>query len=108
MMCAPCPSRVPGLNACVCGPIGNGGLYNELKDLNVLQRLELTYATKMRARELYKLIFEKITTVAGVCALANHDNPPDSLWWDPCGGQPNPCPSYQKGRDMLMKELTPT
>jgi hypothetical protein len=105
MMCAPRPSRVPDLNAWVTGPIGSGGLYGELKDLNVLQRLGLTFTSKMKARELYKLIFDKIPTVAGVCALTNHDNPPDSLWWDPCGRTPSPCPSHQKGREMLMKEL---
>lgn len=105
MMCAPCPSRVPGLNACVCGPIGSGGLYNELKDLNVLQRLGLTFESRMKARELYRLLLDKIPTPAGVCALANRDNAVESLWWDPCGKTSNPCPSYAKGREALMKEL---
>jgi hypothetical protein len=100
MMCAPCPSRIPELNACVCGPIGSGGLYNELKDLNVLQRLGLTYGTTRKARELYRLIFKKIPTVAGVCALKNEDHPRDSLWWDPCGDLKPPTP-YEKGREML-------
>ena len=104
-MCAPCPSRVAGLNACVCGPIGNGGLYNELKDLNVLQRLGLTFASKMKARELYRLLLDKIPTLAGVCALTNGDNPSESLWWDPCGKTSNPCPNYAKGREMLIKEF---
>lgn len=105
MMCAPCPSRVPGLNACVCGPIGSGGLYNELKDLNVLQRLGLTFESKMKARELYRLLLDKIPTPAGVCALVNHDNPAQSLWWDPCGKTSTPCPSYAKGREALLKAL---
>jgi hypothetical protein len=105
MMCAPCSSRVPGLNACVCGPCGNGGLYNELKDLNVLERLGLTFASKMKARDLYRLLLEKIPSVAGVCALPNHDNPAESLWWDPCGSKSNPCPNYAKGREKLIKEL---
>lgn len=104
MMCAPCPSRVPELNACVCGPIGSGGLYNELKDLNMLQRLDLTYGTMMPARELFKLIFDRIPTVTGVCALNNGDNPPDSLWWDPCGDAKRPG-NYEKGREMLMAEF---
>jgi len=101
MMCAPCPSRVSDLNACVCGPIGSGGLYGEVKDLNVLQRLGLTYGSAMKARELFKLIFERIPTVTGVCALNNYDNPPNSFWWDPCGSKKPPT-NYEKGREMLM------
>ena len=107
MMCAPCPSRVPELNACVCGPIGSGGLYNELKDLNVLQRLGLSFGATLKARELYRLILERIPTDAGVCALENRENPPFSIWWDPCGDPKRPRPSaYQKGREMLRKELS--
>ena len=105
-MCAPCPNRVPGLNSCVTGPVGTGGLYGELKDLNVLQRLGLTFDDKMKARELYKLIFEKIPTLSGVCALTNHENPKESLWWDPCGGRSDPCPNYAKGIAALKKEMS--
>jgi hypothetical protein len=103
MMCAPCPSRVVGINACVCGPIHTGGLYNELKDLNVLQRLGLTFGTTMKARELYRLIFEKIPSVAGVCALENQDKARESPWWDPCGAEKHP--AYEKGRKELMEKL---
>jgi hypothetical protein len=106
MMCAPCPSRVPELNGCVCGQIGSGGLYNELKDLNVLQRLGLSMGTTMKARDLYRLILERIPTDAGVCALENRQNPPFSIWWDPCGDPKRPRPSaYQKGVEMLRREF---
>jgi hypothetical protein len=106
MMCAPCPSRVPELNACVCGPIGSGGLYNELKDLNVLQRLGLSFGASLKARDLYRLILERIPSDAGVCALENRENPAFSIWWDPCGDPKRPRPSaYQKGREMLRKEF---
>ena len=98
MMCAPCPGRVPELNGCV------HGVYQELKDLNVLHRLGLTYGATMKAGELYKLIFERIPTVAGVCALPG--NPSDFfVWRDPCGQNPVPCPNYVKGRQMLMREF---
>jgi hypothetical protein len=107
MMCAPCAARAPELNACVCGPISSGGLYNELKDLNLLQRLGLTYGTTMKARELFKLIFERVPSALGVCALNNHGNPPNSFWWDPCGesnvkgGNKN----YEKGRKELLSSI---
>ncbi|MBU0715711.1 MAG: hypothetical protein KJ964_10190 [Verrucomicrobia bacterium] len=104
MMCGPCPNRVHKLNACVCGNIGSGGLYNEMKDLNVLQVLGLTYGTTMDARSLYKLIFERIPKTGGVCALDSRIAPL-SVWRDGCGASPAPCPNYAKGREMLMKEL---
>ena len=104
MMCAPCAARVPELNACVCGPIGSGGLYNELKDLNVLQRAGLTYGTTMKARSLFKLLLEKIPTIVGICALRNDGKAPNSFWWDPCG-EKKPPTNYEKGREALLEEL---
>ena len=104
MMCAPCPGRIPELDGCVCGIIGSGGLYNELKDLNVLQQLGLTYGATMPAGELYTRIFDRFPTVAGVCAL-EHDLPDFAVWHDPCGTKSPPCPNYAKGRQMLIREL---
>lgn len=106
MMCGPCPGRVHRLNACVCGAIGSGGLYNEMKDLNVLQALGLTYGATMNARALYKLIFERIPKTGGICALDSRIAQ-ISVWRDGCGGNPAPCPNYEKGREMLMKEFAP-
>lgn len=104
MMCGPCPDRVAERNACVCGAIGSGGLYNEMKDLNVLQALGLTYGATMKAKDMYRLIFERIPKVDGICALA-----PEivdlSVWRDACGRTPGFCPTYEKGREMLTKEL---
>ena len=104
MMCGPCPTRVPKLNACVCGPICSGGLYNEMKDLNVLQALGLTYGTTMKAREMYKLIFERIPKTDGICAL-DSSVADLSVWHDGCGERAPCCPKYQKGREILMKEF---
>lgn len=104
MMCGPCPSRVAESNACVCGSICSGGLYNEMKDLNVLQAAGLTYGATMKAREMYQLIFERIPKTAGVCALDN-DVAELSVWRDGCGRSTAPCPSYEEGRELLTKEL---
>lgn len=104
MMCAPCPSRVAKLNACKCGTIGSGGLYNEMKDLNVLQALGLTYGATLKAGALYKLIFERMKKPDGICALDSRIAQ-FSIWRDCCGGKIDPCPHYAKGREMLMQEF---
>jgi hypothetical protein len=103
MMCAPCPNRVPKLNACV-NVLGAGGLSNEKRDLDMLQKLGLEFGSTMKARELFHLIFEKIPTTQEIC---QRDNPCPSVWWDPCGednikkGNAN----YEKGRRELMEQL---
>jgi len=104
MMCGPCPSRVARLNACVCGPIKSGGLYNEMKDLNVLQRTGLTYGSTMKACDLYKLILERVPDTQGVCALPVDGKPPYSIWFDPCGDKKHP--NYDKGREQLLPKFT--
>jgi len=70
MICAPCPYYNKQYNDCI-GNMGRCSLYCDLKDLNVLQRLGLKYGVIMNARKLYYMIFEKIPTVAGVCAIEN-------------------------------------
>ncbi len=110
MLCGPCPSRVAGLNGCVTGAFGTGGLYNELKNLNVLQALGLTYGVTMKAKELYELLlerFDRVSKLAGVCAMRG-DIPDSSMWRDVCGKRPGFCPGYEKGREMLMNEYAKT
>jgi hypothetical protein len=104
-ICAPCPYRNSQLGWCVTGKISAGGLYCELKDLNVLQRLGLTYGTTLKARDLYKLIFNRMPTVVGVCALDPNNKSPYSVWRDACGGAPDAERNYLKGRAELMAKL---
>lgn len=103
MMCAPCPARVPELNACV-NVLGSGGLSNEKRDLDMLQKLGLEFGSTMKARELFRLIFEKIPSTQEIC---QRNNPSPSVWWDGCGEsnlkQGNA--SYEKGRRELMTEF---
>ncbi|MEN6645526.1 MAG: hypothetical protein ABFE08_24030 [Armatimonadia bacterium] len=101
-MCAPCPSRIDGNDGCVCGKIGSGGLYNQVKDVNVLQALGLTYGTVMEAREMYRLIFDRIPAVSGVCVLNSIPVPEYSVWHDGCSNNPQPG-AYEKGREMLRE-----
>ena len=104
MMCAPCPWRVPALSACVTGRNCSGGLYNQMKDLNVLQALGLTYGTRMKAGDFYKLALEKMPTTAWVCALDNTGLMPHSWWWNACDARA-PQTRYEKGREQLLKQM---
>lgn len=101
MMCAPCPNRAPELNACV-NVKGSGGLPNQLRDLRTLQKLGLTFGTTMKARELFKLIFERIPSTLEICRF---DSPNPSVWWDDCGARITDNESYHKGREALMREF---
>ncbi len=102
MMCAPCPARVPALNACV-NVLGSGGLSNEKRDLDMLRLLGLEFGSVMPARALYRLIFERIPSTAEVCKREGSVSP--CCWWDGCGesnvtaGSAN----YEQGRRELME-----
>ncbi len=100
MMCAPCPMRVPEINACV-NVAGSGGLSNEKRDLDLLQKLGLTYGSTMPARELLQLLLERVPTTQAIC---RRDNPSPSVWWDGCGEDniEKGNASYEKGREMLL------
>jgi hypothetical protein len=104
MMCAPCPARVPELNACV-NVLGSGGLSNEKRDLDMLQVLGLQFGSAVGARDLFRLIFERIPSTQPICKREGSSCP--SVWWDGCGesnvkqGNEN----YEKGRKELMERL---
>lgn len=102
-MCAPCPHRT-GAGCCVIGALSCGGLYNEAKDLNVLQAIGLTYGTVMDAREIIALVFEHIPSAGGVCALTKVDLPDFSVWKDGCSKGSAPWP-YDTGREMLLDQF---
>jgi hypothetical protein len=102
MMCAPCPHRVPALNACV-NVLGSGGLSNEKRDLDVLHQLGLRYGSTMKARELYRLVFARIRTSLDICGREGNCCP--SIWWDRSCGDPDPKTRhrlYEEGREELM------
>lgn len=103
MMCAPCPHRAPGLNACV-NVLGSGGLSNEKRDLDMLQVLGLQFGSTTNARELYRLIFDKIPSTQEIC---KRDNPCPAVWWDGCGenNMKHGNANYEKGRRELMEKF---
>jgi hypothetical protein len=106
LMCAPCPSRAPDRNACFTGRNCCGGLYNQIKDLNVLQALGLTYGTKITAGDFYRLALARIPGTEFVCALDNAGLPPYSLWWNACDAQQTQT-GYRTGRELLLKMMSP-
>ena len=101
MMCAPCPARVPGLNACA-NMLGSGGLSNEKRDLDMLQILGLEFGSVLPARDLFRLIFEKIPTTQDICA--REGSCCTSVWWDGCGEKNVTAGNegYEQGRAELM------
>lgn len=101
MMCAPCPYRCPELNACVNNR-GAGGLSNQMRDLRVLQKLGLTYGSTLTARELYRLIFARISGTLEICRLEHAD---PSVWYTGCGTATTNSESYARGKELLMAEL---
>lgn len=104
MICAPCPQRAPAQNACV-NVMGSGGLSNQKRDLDMLQTLGLEYGSTMKAKELFRLIFEKIPTTRAICRRDGNCCP--SVWWDPCGesNAKQGTANYEKGRRELSKEF---
>jgi len=98
MMCAPCPSRSPELNACVNNK-GSGGLPNQMRDLRVLQKLGLTYGSTLKARDLYQLIFGRIPGTLEICRI---EQPKPSVWYTGCGSATTNSEGYDKGRKLLM------
>jgi hypothetical protein len=107
MICAPCPGRNAKLNCCM-HVWGSGELDSQQRDLNLLQKLGLKFGSTMKARELYRLIFERITATHGFPDICLKYNTMPSVWWDECGGNlygANPHVKYEKGRRELMEKL---
>jgi hypothetical protein len=105
MICAPCPNRNTKLSACT-HVWGNGELDSQLRDLNLLQQLGLKYGSTMKARDLYKLIFEKVTTTNGKPDLCLKYNTQPSVWWDECSGHLyQGVAQYDKGKRELKKMM---
>jgi hypothetical protein len=107
MICAPCPGRNPELNCCT-HVWGSGELDSQQRDLSFLQKLGLKYGSTMKARDLYRLIFERITTTHGFPDFCLKYNTMPSVWWDECGRclyGANSHIKYEKGKRELMEKL---
>jgi hypothetical protein len=107
LICAPCPGRSPEHNSCT-HVWGSGELDSQKRDLDVLQKLGLKFGSIVKARELYRLIFARITTSHGIPEVCIKYNSQPSVWWDECCGQlfqANPRARYEKGKRELAEKL---
>ena len=107
MICAPCPGRSPALNSCT-HVWGSGELDSQKRDLDFLQKVGLKFGSVVKGRELYRLIFERITTTHGIPDICLKYNGQPSVWWDECCGclyQGNPKVKYEKGKREMMRKL---
>jgi len=105
MMCGPCPQRVPGKLGCT-NVSGSGGLSNEKRDLDVLAQMGLHFGSVMKVRDLYRLIFERVSSSMSTCSRPGSG--PTSVWWDRGCGDPDPRTRHQlfeTGRDQLKDRL---
>jgi hypothetical protein len=100
MMCAPCPSLNKS-GACV-NVKGHAGLTSQLRDVRVLQKLELAYGDMINAKELYKMILERIPSSAIICGSISKGVRDPSVWDDECGHHAESLPAYTKGREQLI------
>ena len=96
-ICPPCSKYDPKTNWCVY-KIG-AGLRDEKKDLDVLQLLGLKYGDTLPARELYRLLFERIPSTRLICGYS--DGVIRGREWIICG-DPEGDERYAKARQARL------
>ncbi len=70
-------------------------LRDQKKDLDVLQKLGLKYGDTLPARQLYRLVFERIPSTRDICGYGDgEERAPE---WSICDGAKKDEP-YQKAR----------
>lgn len=106
MMCGPCKRRSSGKGSCV-NVSGLGGTTNDLRDLNVLQLLDMNFGDTMPAIELYKRIGERIPSTAPTCSLDKNQYAKTSHWWDACRDNPDGYHHYRNGLAGLLDPDSP-
>ncbi|MBO3802440.1 MAG: DUF1284 domain-containing protein [Candidatus Brockarchaeota archaeon] len=79
MVCDPCFEYHPGENICI-----RTHVKDQLRDLNILEKLGLRPGATLTARKLYEMIYDKIGSLRDICAWGDElDTAP---FWSPCGG----------------------
>jgi hypothetical protein len=94
MICPPCPHLLVEQNQCVGR--GSMALRDELKDLDVLQKLGLSYGDVVPARELYRRLFDRVHSTKEICG--HGDGIERSPEWRVCGG-PDGDARYTRARE---------
>jgi len=90
MICPPCSGYDKSSDTCVASIAMS--LRDEKKDLDVLQRLGMEYGDVLPARELLRLLFERVHSTTEICG--NKDDIERSPEWRVCRSEER----FQKGR----------
>ena len=77
MVCDPCNIYHPDEHICYAGHIKN-----QLRDLLMLEKLDLKPGATLSARKLYKRVYERITSLREICAWG--DERETAIFWSPC------------------------
>jgi len=94
MICPPCSHYDPQTNWCVGGK--SMALRDQKKDLDVLQKLGLKYGDTLPAKDLYKLLYERIPSTRVICGYG--DGEQRAYEWSICG-DPEGKETYLKARE---------
>jgi len=78
MACDPCNEYHAGEHLCY-----HTHAKDSLRDLMILERLGLPPGATLPARELYRLIYERIGSLKEICGWRDGTN--TAPWWAPCG-----------------------
>ena len=93
MICPPCSGYEERGNLCVAS--NSMGLRDQKKDLDWLYRMNLKYGDTLAARELFRRLYEEITSTTEICG--NGTGVATACEWRVCGG-PKGDAGYLKAR----------
>ncbi len=96
MICPPCSRYEPKSGLCLGGR--SMALRDQKKDLDTLQKLGLKYGDTLPARELYRLLYERIASTREICGYGDgEERAPE---WSVCGAPEGQAP---EGREAYVK-----
>ena len=98
MICPPCSRYEPKSGLCLGGR--SMALRDQKKDLDTLQKLGLKYGDTLPAKDLYKLLYERIASTREICGYGDgEERAPE---WSVCGAPEGQTPegkaTYVKAR----------
>ncbi len=102
MICPPCAGYLPATGDCIAGVAMS--LRDELKDLDVLQRLGLEYGDTLPASKMYRGLFDCIASTTEICGYG--DGVARSPEWHVCRG-PEGSAGYKRARAEGLGFLNP-
>ncbi len=97
MICPPCGKYDPANKLCVGGR--SMALRDQKKDLDVLQKLDLSYGDTLPARQLFQRLYERILSTREICGYG--DGETRATEWSICGSAEQG-DAYQKARAVQL------